>query len=123
MPRSRVLIVEDDTNLRRVIRLVVERIDLEVSEAGDGREALARLGEARPDVAIVDMRMPGMDGRELIRLIRANPETSSMPIVMLSGVTEIGSGHQADAVLRKPFEAKDLIETVRSLLTRESAGA
>jgi len=113
----RILIVEDDLNLRVVIRMVLERAGYDVDEARHGIAALESIEQDPPDLVIADMRMPLMDGVELMDRIRSNPATASMPIVLLSGLqVDSAAERLATAVVAKPFEPADLLASIaRSL--------
>ena len=114
---ERILVVEDDPNLRVVIRMVLERAGYEVAEARHGIAGLESIEKEPPDLVIADMRMPMMDGAELMDRIRANPSTASMPIVLLSGLqVDAAAQRLATAVVAKPFEPADLLASIaRSL--------
>lgn len=86
--RGRILVVDDDATLLRLYELEISTWDLdaEVVKAGNGFEALIRIGEQRPDVLISDLSMPGMDGFRMIRTLRADPAYSAMAIVVVSGL-------------------------------------
>ena len=110
---SRILIVEDDSNLRVVIRMVLERAGYEVAEARHGAEALESIGVEMPDLVIADMTMPVMTGVELIDRIHANSATASLPIVLLSGLQVDSAVSQlVNAVVLKPFEPADLVASI-----------
>jgi CheY-like chemotaxis protein len=115
-----ILIVDDESNMRFLIRTTLENAGYQVVEAPHGAAGLERAKESRPDLVVTDLMMPVMSGRELIERLRADPETSSIPIVVVSAnsrIVDIG----ADAVLRKPFDPEDLVAAVRS--RAESGGA
>lgn len=115
--KVRVLIAEDDAHLRMVVRMVLENGGYEVSEAGNGREALELIATVPFALVIADMRMPIMTGAEMATQIRANPATANVPILVMSGYadqTECG----ASAWLRKPFEAAELLAVAASLIER-----
>jgi CheY-like chemotaxis protein len=114
---QRILIVEDDPNLRVVIRMVLEQVGYEVAEARHGVAALESIENDPPDLVIADMRMPMMDGVELMDRIRTNPETAAMPIVLLSGLqVDAAAERLATAVVAKPFEPSYLLASIaRSL--------
>jgi CheY-like chemotaxis protein len=115
-----VLVVEDDQNLRVVIRMVLEQAGYEVSEARHGIAALEMLATGMPDLIIADMRMPLMDGAELMARLRSNPTTATIPIVLLSGLPAAPSvSRLADAVVNKPFEPADLLAAIRRSLAGE----
>lgn len=112
-----VLIVEDDPSLRTVIRMVLEQARYEVLEARHGIAALELMESDMPDLVVADLRMPLMNGVELIGRMRSSQRTASVPIVLLSGllpdpeVTKL-----ADAVVAKPFEPADLLAAIRGSL-------
>lgn len=83
-----VLIVDDDASLLRLYELEISTwgLDLTVRKAGNGIEALLRIGEARPDILVSDLHMPGLDGFGMIRSLRGNPDTASLPLVVVSGM-------------------------------------
>ena len=114
---TKVLIVEDDPSLRTVIRMVLEQARYEVLEARHGIAALELMESDMPDLVVADLRMPLMDGVELIGRMRSSQKTASVPIVLLSGllpdpeVTKL-----ADAVVAKPFEPADLVAAISGSL-------
>jgi CheY-like chemotaxis protein len=110
---SRILIVEDDSDLRVVIRMVLERAGYEVAEARHGAEALESIGVEMPDLVIADLTMPVMTGVELIDRIHANAATVSLPIVLLSGrQVDSAVSQRVNAVVLKPFEPADLVASI-----------
>jgi CheY-like chemotaxis protein len=111
---SRVLVVDDEPDLRFMLRRVFERAGHEVSEAGDGAAALTSVEQARPDLVVTDMTMPVMGGVELIRRLRAEPATAAVPILAVSGDSHLAVG--ADAVLAKPYAWKELLAVAEGLL-------
>ena len=119
---KKVLIVEDDQSLRTVIRMVLEQARYEVLEARHGVAALELMESDMPDLVVADLRMPLMNGVELIGRMRSSQKTASVPIVLLSGllpdpeVTKL-----ADAVVAKPFEPADLLAAIRSSLDARGA--
>jgi CheY-like chemotaxis protein len=113
----RILIVEDDPNLRVVIRMVLERAGYEVAEARHGVAALELIEKEPPDLVIADMRMPVMDGVELMGRMRSNSGTASLPIVLLSGLqVDDAAWRLANAVVAKPFEPADLLASIARAL-------
>jgi CheY-like chemotaxis protein len=112
-----VLIVEDDNSLRVVIRMVLEQAGYEVSEARHGGAALESLESSVPDVIVADLRMPIMDGSELIGRLRSDPSTAAIPVVLLSGLqVDPAVRSLAAAVLAKPFEPADLLAAISRCL-------
>lgn len=113
---SRVLIVDDDPQIRRLVRMVLEDEGYDVRVAGDGREALAALPEARPEVIVLDLRMPELDGPGFLERYRADGAPCA-PVVLMSG--ERGEHIEAlgaRVVLPKPFDLDDLVDAVRVAL-------
>ena len=110
---SRILIVEDDANLRLVIRMVLERAGYEVAEARHGADALESIAVTFPDLVIADMTMPVMNGVELIERIQADAATAALPIVLLSGLqVDSTISRRVGAVVLKPFEPSDLLASI-----------
>jgi response regulator RpfG family c-di-GMP phosphodiesterase len=115
----RLLLVDDDAALRALVRATFEAVDLAVEEAESAREARRRIAARRPDVIVLDVFMPGESGLDLCRSLKSDPETSSIPIVLLSGsdggslVAADAAG--ADAYVRKPFSPLELLAVVERL--------
>ena len=123
--RTRFLIVDDDdVNVRIIRHILSDRFpQSEVQEAKDGFEAGILIGQANPQLVILDLRMPRMDGYKVCRLIRSNPDTRSIRILIVSGLS-IGECEKAvqlgaDAYLTKPFNAEDLVQKVTALLGKK----
>lgn len=116
-----VLVADDDEDILALVSLRLRRLGYRVVEAVDGEAALARVAEERPALAILDLMMPRLDGYEVIRRLRAGPETASLPVILLSArarSTDAAAGLEAgaDAFLSKPFRADELAEAIRGLL-------
>jgi DNA-binding response OmpR family regulator len=119
-PLARILVVEDEARLRQLLRLYLERAGYEVSEAEDGRAALEAFDEDPPDLLVVDLMLPRLQGEALIRAIR---EDSQVPILIASAkrsdVERIaGLRLGADDYLPKPFNVHELVERVNAILRR-----
>ena len=118
-----ILVVDDDLDIARFVEVNLMLQGFDVLVARDGAEALDVVVGAHPDLAIVDLMMPNIDGLELTRRLRANPLTSSMPIIMLTarGLTVdkvLGLTAGADDYLVKPFDTLELVARVNSTLRR-----
>jgi DNA-binding response OmpR family regulator len=116
-----VLVVDDDEEIRHMLRLLLHLSGYEVDEAVDGVDALNKIRHCRPDIVVLDVMMPNMDGLTLCKLLRQEPETARMPIVMLSGkitTQAIDEGLQAGAnrYLVKPTGLDILTEVLDELL-------
>jgi len=115
----RLLLVDDDEGLRALLRTTFEVVDIEVDEAADTRAAEQRVAARRPDVIVLDVLMPGETGLEFCRRLKADPDLSLIPIVLLTGseggalVAADAAG--ADALVRKPFSPLELLAVVERL--------
>jgi DNA-binding response OmpR family regulator len=117
--------VDDQPDLRHIVRVALEtaNLGLTVITAQDGAEALAFADLERPDVVILDVSMPGMDGFEVCKRLRADARTAFVPILMLtahntSEFVAQGFGVGADDYVPKPFRRQDLVARVRRMLER-----
>jgi DNA-binding response OmpR family regulator len=124
-PKSRtVLVADDDHDLLGYIKFRLEHAGFEVVTAADGEEALKLAVERQPNLAVLDVRMPKLDGFEVTRRIRVSDSVREMPVILLTASTEpsdMRTGYEAgaDDYLRKPFSAPDeLITSVYSQLKR-----
>jgi DNA-binding response OmpR family regulator len=120
-----VLVVDDDLTVRDVVRRYLERAGHRVLVAGDGAEALRLIGDSRPDLVVLDIMLPGVDGIEVCRRTR---RTSSVPIVMLTALGEeedrvLGLQLGADDYVTKPFSPRELALRVESVLRRSRSAA
>ena len=114
---TRILIVDDDPSIRFMLRLMLERAGHEVCEAQHGAAALAILNGELPDLILTDLMMPVMGGAELVRLLRSEPRTAGLRIMVVSANPDaIGEASRADAILAKPFIRAELLDKVASLL-------
>ncbi|PKQ16335.1 MAG: DNA-binding response regulator [Actinobacteria bacterium HGW-Actinobacteria-7] len=118
---AKILVVEDDATIGRFVELELSHIGFTVMKVGDGAAALAAFQEFEPDLVILDLMLPGIDGLEVARTLRASGSTT--PILMLTARSEtqdVVTGFEAgaDDYLRKPFEIPELLSRVRALLKR-----
>ena len=116
---ARILIVDDEPDIRFMMRLISEGAGHTVVEARHGGTGLKSVKATRPDLVITDVMMPTMDGLEFITRLRSDPETAAIPILAVSGNSELANG--ADAVLRKPFLAKELLVAAAHLIRADGA--
>ena len=119
---QRILVVEDDMQIARNLRDYLEVAGFEVTAVGDGSAALASIRGDRPDLLVLDLGLPGLDGLDVARELR---RTSTVPIVMLTARAEesdriVGLELGADDYLVKPFSPKELVARVRAVLRRTS---
>ena len=120
---SRVLIVEDEPDIRELVVHHLKRDGYLVSAASSGEEALRQVQAAAPDLVLLDLMMPEMDGLEVCRRLRQDPATVSLPIVMLTAKGDevdriLGLEIGADDYIVKPFSPKELLARVRAVLRR-----
>lgn len=120
---KRLLVIDDDPGLLRAVAETLRAEGYEVTTARRGAEALVRIAESLPDLIVSDIRMPGMDGYELVRNLRASARTRLIPIVFLTAKDETadriaGFRSGVDAYLTKPFEPDELLAVVANILKR-----
>jgi len=121
----RVLVVEDDPDLLEAVLFSLRKEGMKPIPCKDGEEALRIVKERRPDLVVLDLMLPGLDGIEVCRRLRASEETARIPIIMMTAKAEetdavIGLGVGADDYVRKPFGLRELAARVRSLLRRSA---
>jgi len=125
---SRILVVEDDADIAELLRHYLERASHQVDVLAHGNDALARVRDQHPDLVILDRMLPGLDGLEICRLLRANPATADIAVMMLTARAEesdriVGLELGADDYITKPFSAKEVVARVHALLRRSTRGA
>jgi two-component system response regulator MprA len=123
--RARLLVADDDRAIRESLERALGLESYAVRTAADGAAALAVIDEERPDLVVLDVMMPGLDGLTVCRVLRA--QRNRLPILMLTARTETsdrvaGLDAGADDYLSKPFELDELLARIRALLRRASAG-
>ncbi|MCB2189590.1 MAG: response regulator transcription factor [Deltaproteobacteria bacterium] len=129
MSRASVLVVEDERDLLDLVEFNLRQAGLEVLKASDGLEGLKLARTAKPDLVILDLMLPGLEGREVCRRLKQNEGTHHIPVIMLTalaGETDriVGFEIGADDYITKPFSPRELVLRAQAVLrrTREAAG-
>ena len=120
---TKILLVDDEASIRELVRFNLEKAGYRVQEAADGQEAVNAIRQAKPDLVLLDLMLPGLDGLDVCRLVKGNRETSSIPIIMLTAKTEeidkvIGLELGADDYMTKPFSPRELTARIKAVLRR-----
>ncbi len=120
---KKILVVEDEPDILQLVRLYLEKDGFHVVTAATGTAALKQVNAERPDLVVLDLMLPELDGLEVCKRIRAAPETALLPIIMLTAKAEesdtvIGLELGADDYVTKPFSPKALAARVKALLRR-----
>ena len=125
--KARILLVDDEPDLAQMVSVRLKAAGYEVSTAYDGQEALEKVKESRPDLMILDLMLPKLDGCKVCRLLKFDERTRGIPILIFTAraqvedvtlATECG----ADSYLTKPFEAKVLLAKLQELLAAAGKG-
>lgn len=120
MAKKKILAVDDERHIVRLIQVNLERAGYEVSTAYDGLEALRAIEEDRPDLIVLDVMMPQLDGFETLKRLKANPNTADIPVIMLTAKSQdadVFRGWQSgvDCYLTKPFNPMELLAFVKRI--------
>jgi DNA-binding response OmpR family regulator len=121
----RILVVDDEPKIREIVRRYLEQDGYDVVEAADGTTALKAAREARPDLIILDIMMPGIDGIEVLRQVRTE---SQVPVILLTARVEevdtlVGLAVGADDYVTKPFSPRELVARVKTVLRRSRSAS
>jgi len=114
---QKILAVDDETNVVRLLQIRLGSLGYQVVTAGDGEAALRRVAEEKPDLVLLDVMMPKMDGFEVLSRLKADPATASIPVIMLTARGQFadmahGYGEGAHWYFHKPFDVRELEEFV-----------
>lgn len=126
MPRK-ILAVDDEKHIVRLVQVNLERAGYEVVTANDGKEALQKVAEENPDLMVLDVMMPYMDGFEVLQNLRRNPSTRDIPVIMLTAKAQdadVFKGWQSgvDCYLTKPFNPMELLSFVKRIFDSMDGG-
>ncbi len=124
-PRT-VLVADDDEDILQLVSFRLERAGYTVVTAADGQQALAAARQHQPDLAVLDVMMPGLNGYEVTRQLRADLATAGIPVILLTArvqEADVSRGFEAgaDDYLRKPFSPQELRSRVQAILARRSS--
>jgi two-component system cell cycle response regulator DivK len=116
-----ILVVEDQEDNRRILRDLLKNADYEVTEAENGQEALDAVAKQRPDLILMDIQLPIMDGHEATRRIKADPTLRDIPVIVvtsyaLSGDEEKARAAGCDGFVAKPYSPRQLLAKIRQLI-------
>lgn len=125
--RQRILVVEDEPDIRELVRYNLEQGGFEVVESDDGERALQLVDELRPSLMILDLMLPNADGLDICKMVRQRTRSSRLPIVMLTARAAevdrvLGLEFGADDYITKPFSPRELLARVKAVLRRAEAG-
>lgn len=126
MKKPRILVIEDEPDIAEVLRFNLEKAGFQVDEERRGDRALEAIQRTRPDLVVLDLMLPGLDGYEVCRRLRAAPATAAAKIVVVTARAREaervrGLEEGADAYVTKPFSTRELIATVGRFLGRTPA--
>ena len=118
---KRILVVEDHEENRRILRLLLKSADYEVLEATTGEEGVRLAAQEHPDLILMDIQLPGLDGYEATRQIKATPDLNSIPIIVVTSYALSGDDVKAfaagcDAYVAKPVKLRELLGKIREYL-------
>jgi DNA-binding response OmpR family regulator len=121
MVKNKILVVEDEESLLKLESILLTSKGYLVSGVRDGKAALEQMAKLRPDLVVLDVMLPGMDGFQVCRAIKDDPATSSIPVLMLTAkksAADLDRGREAgaDAYLTKPFKSARVLEVIEGLI-------
>lgn len=118
--KATVLIVDDEVHLVKILRFTLEHEGYNVISAFDGREAVDKIESERPDIIILDLMLPGIDGYKVCNKVKKNEELKEIPVIILSARNfeseNIEEKIMADALMKKPFNTQELLKVIDDLI-------
>ena len=125
MGSADILIVEDHPTMREAMRMVLEHEGYTIREASDGASAIAVIKDSPPDLVFLDLNIPGLSGAEVLRRVKADPDTAAVRVIIVTATGEEGReqvlGLGADEYFTKPFSPTTLLDTVERVLGTSEA--
>lgn len=123
MKKELIVVVEDETDIREVLVYNLEREGYRVASARDGKQGLAMIQEEKPDLVLLDLMLPGLDGLEICKIVKGDDQTKYIPIIMVSARGEesdivIGLELGAEDYIAKPFGNRELLARINAVLRR-----
>ena len=124
MPRAKIIIIEDEADIREVIEHNLSREGYKVFTSGNGEKGLQLVRRESPNLVLLDLMLPGLDGLDVCRELKADAEAKAIPVIMVTAKGEesdivLGLGIGADDYVTKPFSPKELIARVKAVLRRD----
>lgn len=124
--KRKVLVVDDEPSIAKILRKQLEVAGFEVAVAVDGEEGLAKVREWKPELVLLDVMLPKLNGHEVCKALKADPTLSRIPVIMLTAKTQrqdqdLAQQQGADAFLTKPFQLSELLVKVKGLLGQAPA--
>ena len=125
MPQTKILIVEDEKDVRELIRYTLNKNGYATDTAANGLEALDMAIDIKPDLILLDIMLPEIDGLEVCQNLKTNIRTAAIPVIMLTAKSteediQKGLEMNADDYITKPFSPRDLLDRIRAVLSRKT---
>jgi DNA-binding response OmpR family regulator len=126
-PRARVLVVDDEADLIRILQFGLQAIGYQVETASDGQEALKKARETKPDIILLDLMLPKLDGYKVCRLLKFDERYKNIPIIILSARTQEGDQllameMGANRFVTKPYDFSEVLSHIEALLKSVPTG-
>ncbi len=121
MDKKKILLVDDEEDLRKMLKFRLEALNYDIVEAGDGESALKKAKSVNPDLILLDLMLPKVDGFEVCKRLKSDDNYKKIPIIMFTARAqekdaELSKEVGADAHITKPFEPQELVEKIKELL-------